>query len=116
MNDGPQGFRDNEHPGSTTAWPCSLAIAATFDAEAAREWGAAMGAEFHGKGANVQLGPGLCVNRVPNCGRAFEYISGEDSYMGYVLAQPAVRAIQAEGVIATGELHQSTSVSTCVNI
>ena len=61
MNDGPQGFRDNEHPGSTTAWPCSLAIAATFDAEAAREWGAAMGAEFHGKGANVQLGPGMCL-------------------------------------------------------
>ena len=67
MNDGPQGFRDNEHPGSTTAWPCSLAIAATFDAEAAREWGAAMGAEFHGKGANVQLGPGLCLVRTPPC-------------------------------------------------
>ena len=35
MNDGPQGFRDNEHLGSTTAWPCSLAIGATFDTEAA---------------------------------------------------------------------------------
>ena len=51
MNDGPQGFRDNEHLGSTTAWPCSLAIGATFDTEAAREWGAGMGAEFYGKGA-----------------------------------------------------------------
>ena len=49
MNDGPQGFRDNEHPGSTMAWPCSLAGSA------------AMGAEFYGKGANVQLGPGMCL-------------------------------------------------------
>ena len=42
MNDGPQGFRDNKHPGSTTAWPCSLAIASTFDTVAAGKWGAAI--------------------------------------------------------------------------
>ena len=36
---------------------------------AMRQWGAAMGQEFHAKGANVQLGPGLCVARVPNNGR-----------------------------------------------
>ena len=59
MNDGPQGFRDNDHLGSTTAWPCSLAIGATFDEQAALEWGASMGEEFYGKGANVQLGPGI---------------------------------------------------------
>lgn len=41
MNDGPQGFRDSAHPGTTTAWPCALAIAATFDADAAELWGAA---------------------------------------------------------------------------
>ena len=103
MNDGPQGFRDNEHPGSTTAWPCSLAIAATFDAEAAREWGAAMGAEFHGKGANVQLGPGMCLARIPRNGRNFEYLSGEDPHLGAVLVPPVVRGIQAQGVIANAK-------------
>ena len=40
-------------------------------------WGRAMGAEFFAKGANVQLGPGVCVARVPNDGRNFEYLSGE---------------------------------------
>ena len=103
MNDGPQGFRDNEHPGSTTAWPCSLAIAATFDAEAAREWGAAMGAEFHGKGANVQLGPGMCLARIPRNGRNFEYLSGEDPHLGSALVPPVVRGIQAQGVIANAK-------------
>ncbi len=33
----------------------------------------AMGIEFAGKGANVQLGPGMNVARVPRNGRNFEY-------------------------------------------
>ena len=37
-------------------------------------WGTAMGEEFYGKGANVQLGPGVCVARVPTNGRNFEYL------------------------------------------
>ena len=69
MNDGPQGFRDNAHPGSSTAWPCSLAVGATFDREAAHAWGSAMGDEFYRKGANVQLGPGMCLARVPRAAR-----------------------------------------------
>lgn len=72
MNDGPQGFRDNAHLGSTTSWPCSLAIGATFDPAAALEWGAGMGSEFFAKGANVQLGPGMCLARIPKNGRNFE--------------------------------------------
>ena len=42
-------------------------------------WGAAMGAEFAAKGANVQLGPGMNVMRTPYCGRTFEYVSGDNS-------------------------------------
>lgn len=41
-----------------------------------------MGNEFWKKGANVQLGPGVCLNRVPKNGRNFEYISGEDPKLG----------------------------------
>ena len=58
MNDGPQGFRDNNFPGSTTAWPSGLTMAASFDREAMLDWGTGQGKEFFGKGANVQLGPG----------------------------------------------------------
>ena len=31
LNDGPQGFRDNANPGTTTAWPSGLTMAASFD-------------------------------------------------------------------------------------
>ena len=31
----------------------------------------------------------------------FQYLSGEDPYLGHVLAHAAVKAIQATGVIAT---------------
>ena len=41
-----------------------------------------MGKEFFGKGSNVQLGPGVCLARVPRNGRNFEYISGEDPFLG----------------------------------
>ena len=55
MNDGPQGFRENIFPGTTTAWPSSLTIAASFDVDMAGKWGDGMGKEFFAKGANVQV-------------------------------------------------------------
>ena len=64
------------------------------------QWGIAMGEEFYQMGANVQLGPGVCVARVPKNGRNFEYVSGEDPFLGYTMAKAAVSGIQSEGVIA----------------
>ena len=55
LNDGPQGFRENTHPGTTTQFPSGLTVAASWDKKAMREWGCAMGAEFFAKGANVQV-------------------------------------------------------------
>jgi len=54
-----------------------LTVAASWDTAVMKAWGAAMGSEFKGKGANVQLGPGLCTARLPQNGRNFEYLSGE---------------------------------------
>lgn len=62
-----------------------------------------MGDEFRAKGATVQLGPGLNVARVPRGGRNFEYMSGEDPYLGAALAGPTIRGIQSRGVIATAK-------------
>ena len=103
MNDGPQGFRDNNHPGTSTAWPSALTVAAAWDVELMQLWGIAMGKEFHDKGANVQLGPGVCLARVPKNGRNFEYLSGEDPFLGYTLIQPIVKGIQSQGVIANAK-------------
>ena len=103
MNDGPPGFRDDRHLGTTTAWPAALHVAATWCENATRAWGAAMGAEFRAKGANVQLGPGVCVARVPQNGRNFEYVSGEDPFLGYTLVQPLVEGIQSQKVVANAK-------------
>ena len=51
----------------------------------------------------MQLGPGVCLARVPVNGRNFEYISGEDPYLGYTMVQPVVRGIQSQGVIANAK-------------
>ena len=104
MQDGPQGFRESdERKGTSTAWPSGLTIAATWDESAAMEWGTGMGKEFYDKGANVQLGPGLNVARVPTNGRNFEYLSGEDPYLGYRMVQPVVKGIQSQKVLANGK-------------
>lgn len=103
MNDGPQGFRDDNNPGTTTAWPSGMTIGATWDLDAAYEWGAGMGREFYEKGSNIQLGPGLNVARVPRGGRNFEYISGEDPYLGYWMAQSSIKGIQSQKVIANAK-------------
>jgi beta-glucosidase len=103
MNDGPQGFRAMGHPGTSTAWPSGLTMAASWNVDNVRHWGAAMGEEFYNKGAHVLLGPGLCVARVPRNGRNFEYLSGEDPFLGYTLAKPAVEGMQSEGVVANAK-------------
>jgi beta-glucosidase len=62
-----------------------------------------MGKEFFDKGANVQLGPGMCITRVPRNGRNFEYISGEDPVLGAELVGPVIEGIQSQGVIANAK-------------
>ena len=103
MNDGPQGFRDDAHPGTTTMYPSGGTVSSSFDRDLLFSWGQAMGGEFYDKGANVQLGPGMNLARVPTNGRNFEYLSGCDPYLGYVLAQSAIEGIQSRGVIANAK-------------
>ena len=112
MNDGPQGFRDNVHPGTTTAWPSGLSMAASWDVAAMGEWGTGMGKEFYAKGANVQLGPGLCLARVPRNGRNFEYLSGEDPFLGYTLVQPVIKGIQSQKVVANAKHYINNNQET----
>lgn len=77
MQDGPQGFRvttGTGDDGSTTAWPSALSAAASWDPKLMYRWAEAMGQEFKGKGANVQLGPGIGLARVPTAGRLVIHI------------------------------------------
>lgn len=99
----PQGYRDDLYPHTTTAWPSGLTVANTWDRSAFSVWGEALGDEFFRKGSNIFLGPGLNLARVPLNGRNFEYISGEDPYLGYSLVQPFVTGVQGQGVIANAK-------------
>ena len=93
-DNGPQGFGDNTPAGTSTQWPSTLNIGATWDPDLAREWGVAMGEEWWGKGTNILEGPGINVMRVPYNGRTFEYISGEDPVLGSVLVGPTIDGMQ----------------------
>ena len=97
LEDGPSGVAD--HAAGVTAWPGGLALASTWDRALWRRFGAALAAEHRAKGVSVVLGPGMCLARVPTCGRNWEYL-GEDPYLAARAAQELVRAIQAGGVIA----------------
>lgn len=102
MEDAASGFRTywKEITGTVTVWPSLLCIAATWDPDAVRDFAIALGQEFAAKGANVILGPSVQVHRVALGGRNFEYIAGEDPYLGSVLAPPYVEGVQSQGVMA----------------
>ena len=110
LNDGPQGFRGIS--GTSTAWPSALGVAATWSKETAHAWGDAMGDEFFRKGANVQLGPGMCVARVPRNGRNFEYLSGEDPALGTTIVPQVVAGIQGQHVIANAKHYVNNNQET----
>ena len=78
MEDGPSGVGDGN--GGVTAFPDGENAAATFDPTLVQQEGAAMGAEFAGKGATVSLGPTTNLVRDPRWGRTYETY-GEDPYL-----------------------------------
>ena len=97
LQDGPAGVGDGL--GGVTQMPSGNLTAATFDPAYEQQYGAAIGAEFAGKGANVALGPTVNIVRDPRWGRAFESF-GEDPYLAGQMAAADVQGIQSQGVMA----------------
>jgi len=116
MQDGPQAFRVEPFKtgpvGTTTAWPSSLSVAASWDVDAMYKWAQAMGLEFKQKGANVFLGPGIGIARVPNAGRNFENLCGEDPVLGAALVKNVVKGIQDNGIIAAAKHFINNEIET----
>ncbi len=97
MEDGPSGVGDGN--GGVTAFPDGENAAATFDPTLIQQEGAAMGAEFAGKGANISLGPTTNLVRDPRWGRTYETY-GEDPYLAGQITSAEVEGIQSQGVMA----------------
>jgi beta-glucosidase len=62
--------------------------------------GVALGLETRSSGFQQIAGPGMNMYRTPYSGRSFEYVSGEDPYLGAVMAAAEINGIQSQGVWA----------------
>jgi beta-glucosidase len=93
----PLDVRPGDH---ATALPSGMAMAASFDPEAAYGAGTMIADEARSKGFNVLLGGGVNLVRDPAAGRNFEYL-GEDPWLAGVMGGAMVRGIEDRNVLAT---------------
>ena len=100
MSDGPLGVRQDR---PSTRYPAGIALAATWNRVLAEKEGAEVGRDCRARGISVLLAPGMNINRIPFCGRNFEYLSGEDPYLAAQMVVPFIRGVQGEGVVATAK-------------
>ena len=82
----------------STALPDDLALAATWDGDAAYKYGSLLGRELRAQGYNMSLGGGVNLAREPRDGRTFEYL-GEDPILAGTIAGQMVAGTQAQHVI-----------------
>jgi beta-glucosidase len=92
--DGPVGVGDGL--AGVTQMPAGVSLAATFDPALARKYGQVVGAEERGKGAMVNLGPTVNIDRDPRWGRSFEAYS-EDPYLDAAIATGEIEGVQSQG-------------------
>lgn len=83
--------------GGGTAFPCPLAMAATWNPALVRRAAAAIGGECRRRGVSILLGPGVNICRVPTGGRNFEYF-GEDPFLAGALAAAYITGTRSAGV------------------
>jgi beta-glucosidase len=81
-------------------FPCGVSLAATWDIPLIEQVGQHLGDETLARGANVLLGPTVCMHRSPLGGRNFESFS-EDPLLTGKLAAAYIRGLQSRRVAAT---------------
>ena len=84
-----------------TRYPSGQLLSATWNPDRAYEEGVAQGREARARGIHRILGPGVNFYRTAFNGRGFEYMTGEDPFLGAVLITAEVKGIQSQGVMAT---------------
>ena len=99
MSDAAYGVRASGKNGRySTALPCNLGAAASWDLEAAYDYGALIGRELRAQGFNMSLGGGVNITREPRNGRNFEYL-GEDPILAGKLVGQLIKGTQDQHVI-----------------
>ena len=99
--DGPAGVRiEKEHGVYTTAYPCAIALASSWNTEILEKVGKAGAEECKEYNFGIWLTPAMNIHRSPLCGRNFEYFS-EDPFLTGKMAAAKIRGIQSQGIVAT---------------
>lgn len=119
MADAAYGVTRGEDAGRySTALPANVAAAASWDLNAAAEYGALIGRELRAQGYNMTLGGGVNITREPRNGRTFEYL-GEDPILAGNMVGEVMKALQAQHVIGDTKhyaLNDQESGRTAVNV
>ena len=92
--DGPAGVADQQT--GVTQLPAGVGLAATWNPALATRYGKVIGAEELGKGANVNLGPTVNIDRDPRWGRSFETFT-EDPFLNSALTVGEIDGVQSQG-------------------
>jgi beta-glucosidase len=99
MSDAAYGVRVSGKNGRySTALPADVASAASWDTNAAYEYGALIGRELRAQGYNMSLGGGTNLAREPRNGRTFEYL-GEDPLLAGKMVAAVITGTQAQHVV-----------------
>lgn len=105
MADGPTGVRianPDIQDKKSTAFPTPIALAASWDTDAAARYGDLVGDEAYNTTHNVLLGPGFDIARLPWGSRNFESL-GEDPLLQSKMGVAYVNGVQSHPVIATAK-------------
>src|ERR1700758_5498036 len=99
ISDAAYGVRQSGENGRySTALPSNVGAAASWDLNAAYEYGALIGRELRDQGYNMSLGGGVNLTREPRNGRTFEYMGEDPILAGHMVAQ-LIKGTQAQHVI-----------------
>ncbi|MDE1169277.1 MAG: glycoside hydrolase family 3 C-terminal domain-containing protein [Pseudomonas sp.] len=111
--DGGAGVRyTSEGNDQGVVYPSGPNIAATWNPRRAIDFGRALGYDTATGGYQFVTGPGMNLYRTPYGGRAFEYLSGEDPFLGASLGPAVINGIQARGVWAEAKHYAANDQET----
>ncbi len=85
---------------ASVRYPGGPVLAATWNPDRAQDAGAGLGRDTRARGFFTILGPGMDFYRTPFGGRNFEYMTGEDPFLGSQLIPKVIQEIQEQGVWA----------------
>ena len=82
----------------STLLPSTLALAASWDLEAAHLYGSVIGRELRDQGYNMSIGGGVDITREPRNGRNFEYV-GEDPVLAGKMVGRLMKGVQDQHIM-----------------